>query len=120
MPSGNATISDDSRYFGIDGGNDKLYHGYKFVMTMQGTDLPGRRTTASRARTGSTRRCSPTPATSARSASASTSFYRDGGQLRMLAFERDKTMYWVTNTLDKLLTEPQMIAIAQNLREVGS
>jgi hypothetical protein len=29
-------------------------------------------------------------------------------------------MYWVTNTLDNLLTEAQMIAIAQNLREVGT
>ena len=38
----------------------------------------------------------------------------------MVAFERDKTMYWVTNTLDKLLTEPQMIAIAQNLSEAGT
>ena len=33
-------ITDDTRYFGIDGGNGKLYHGYKFVITMPGTTYP--------------------------------------------------------------------------------
>jgi hypothetical protein len=28
-------------------------------------------------------------------------------------------MYWVTNTLDKLLDEAQMLAIAQNLAVAG-
>ena len=42
MPSGNAMISDDTRYFGIDGGNGKLYHGYKFVIDDAGHHVPRR------------------------------------------------------------------------------
>ncbi len=119
VASGNASVSDDSRYFRIDGSNDKVYHGYKFVLTTQGTTYP----TAYYGVSGTDWLDAPlfaNPSDKRKIGDREYSFYRDGGQLRMVAFERDKTMYWVTNTLDKLLTEPQMIAIAQNLSEAGS
>ena len=119
VASGNASVSDDSRYFRIDGGNDNVYHGYKFVLTTQGTTYP----TAYYGVSGTDWLGAPlfaNPSDKRKIGDREYSFYRDGGQLRMVAFERDKTMYWVTNTLDKLLTEPQMVAIAQNLSEAGT
>ena len=118
LPPG-STISDDTRFFGIDGGNDRLYHGYKFVVSRPGTTYP----TAYYGISGTDWLGAPlfaNPDATRRIGEREYSFYYDGPALRMLAFERDKAMYWVTNTLDNLLTEPQMIAIAQNLREAGS
>ena len=112
-------IIDDTRYFGIDGGDGKLYHGYKFVISRPGTTYP----TAYYGVSGTDWLNAPlfaNPSTTRKIGDREYDFYYDGGALRMLAFEREKTKYWVTNTLDKLLTEPQMIAIAQNLSEAGS
>lgn len=114
-----ATITDDSRFFRIDGPADRIYRGYKFVMSfpspggftgyygVSGTDWGGaplfenpseRRTIGER----------------------EYSLYYDAGKLRMVSFERDGASYWVTNSLDKILTEPQMLTIARNLAEAGS
>ena len=114
-----STINDDTRYFGIDGGNDRLFHGYKFVVSMPGTTYP----TAYYGVSGTDWLGAPlfaNPSARRKIGKREYRFYYDGPSLRMLAFERNKTMYWVTNTLDKLLSEPQMIAIAQNLREAGT
>lgn len=114
-----STISDDTRYFGIDGGGDKLYHGYKFVMTYPGTTY----NPAYYGVSGTDWLGAPlfeNPSERRKIGDREFLFFYDSGRLRMVAFERDKAMYWVTNTLDKLLTEPQMIAIAQNLREAGT
>ncbi len=119
VPGVNAAISDDSRFFGIDGGNGKLYHGYRFVMTMPGTTYNPAYYGVS-ATDWLKAPLFANPSDQRKIGDREYSFYRDGGQLRMVAFERKKAMYWVTNTLDKLLTEPQMIAIAQNLREAGT
>jgi len=114
-----STINDDTRYFGIDGGSDRLFHGYKFVVSMPGTTYP----TAYYGVSGTDWVGAPlfaNPSARRKIGKREYRFYYDGPSLRMLAFERNKTMYWVTNTLDKLLSEPQMIAIAQNLREAGT
>ncbi|MGI9019553.1 MAG: LCP family protein [Solirubrobacterales bacterium] len=112
-------LSDDSRYFGIDGGDDKLYHGYKFVVSRPGSTYP----TAYYGVSGTDWVNAPlfaNPSERRKIGEREYLFFYDGGRLRMLAFQRGDAMYWVTNTLDKLLTEPQMIAIAQNLREAGT
>jgi LCP family protein required for cell wall assembly len=114
-----STISDDTRYFKIDAGDGKAYNGYKFVISRPGTSYP----TAYYGVSGTDWLDAPlfeNPSTTRKIDEREYLFYYDGPALRMLAFERDKTMYWVTNTLDKLLTEPQMIAIAQNLGEAGT
>ena len=113
-----ATISDDTRYFKIDGGDGKAYNGYKFVISMP---TPGGYT-GYYGVSGTDWRDAPlfeNPSATRKIGEREYLFYYDGPALRMLAFERDKTVYWVTNTLDKLLTEPQMIAIAQNLSEAA-
>jgi hypothetical protein len=42
--------------------------------------------------------------------------YRDGSQVRIVAWRTKKAVYWVTNTLTKTLTPAQMIGIASSLR----
>ena len=61
VPAGSNFVDSDSRSFAIDGPGDDVYHGYKMVFSrFGGSVLPS--TTASRARTGWTRRSSTTRA----------------------------------------------------------
>ncbi len=43
--------------------------------------------------------------------------YYEGNKLGMVAFRKDGASYWVQNTLTRLLTEKQMLAIAGSLRK---
>jgi LCP family protein required for cell wall assembly len=44
--------------------------------------------------------------------------YRDGSQVRIVAWRTKKAVYWVSNTLTKSLTPAQMIGIASSLRSL--
>jgi LCP family protein required for cell wall assembly len=46
-------------------------------------------------------------------------FY-DGSKLRQVAWRTSRAVYWVTNTLNRKLSNPRMIAIAGSLRRLGS
>ena len=45
--------------------------------------------------------------------------YRDGKRIRLIAWRTPKAVYWVSNTLTRSLTNPQMQAIAGSLRKLG-
>ena len=111
-------LSDDTRFFGIDADGD-LRHGYKFVVRYPGTTYP----TAYYGISATNWVGAPlfaNPSERRTIGEREYLLFYDGGRLRMLAFRKGRGMYWVTNTLDNLLDEPEMIAIAQNLREAGT
>ncbi|MCW3011167.1 MAG: LytR family transcriptional regulator [Solirubrobacterales bacterium] len=43
----------------------------------------------------------------------------DGDRLRLVAFRTEKAVYWISNTLLQVLTEKQMLGLAQSLTRVG-
>jgi hypothetical protein len=45
--------------------------------------------------------------------------YYDVRALRLVAWETPRAVYWVSNTLSKTLTNPQMLAIARSLSRFG-
>lgn len=45
--------------------------------------------------------------------------YYDGRKLRLVSWTTGKAVYWVSNTLRRRLTNPQMIGIAASLRRLG-
>jgi hypothetical protein len=45
-------------------------------------------------------------------------FY-DGNRLRLVSWSTPRAVYWVSNTLSKTLTNPQMLAIARSLSRFG-
>jgi hypothetical protein len=44
--------------------------------------------------------------------------YRDGKQVRIVAWRQRKAVYWVSNTLTKTLSPKQMLGIADSLRRL--
>jgi hypothetical protein len=44
--------------------------------------------------------------------------YFEGHRLRLIAWHEGPAVYWVVNTLENVLTNGQMLAIAQNARVV--
>jgi LCP family protein required for cell wall assembly len=42
----------------------------------------------------------------------------DGAKLRTLAWQRGRTWYWISNSLDSALTDRQMVAIADGMRDL--
>jgi len=46
--------------------------------------------------------------------------YYDGTRLRLIAWRTDRGVYWVSNTLSRTLTNPQMRDIAKSLTRVGT
>jgi polyisoprenyl-teichoic acid--peptidoglycan teichoic acid transferase len=44
--------------------------------------------------------------------------YRDGSEVRIVAWRTNKAVYWVSNTLTRSLTPAQMIGIASSLRSL--
>jgi LCP family protein required for cell wall assembly len=46
--------------------------------------------------------------------------YRDGNKVRLVAWKTPRSVYWVSNTLTRRLTERQMLAIAASLRRLKS
>jgi LCP family protein required for cell wall assembly len=115
----NSTVSDtETRWFRIDGPNDEIYRGYKYVVSMptpggyfgyygvSGTnwlDAPLFKNASEELEiNGRTYK-----------------LYYDAGQLRMVAFQKGKAMYWVTNTLDKVLSNAQMLELAKYVAVPG-
>lgn len=45
--------------------------------------------------------------------------YFDGRKIRLIAWETSKAVYWVSNTLNKKLTNQQMMDIARSLQRIG-
>jgi hypothetical protein len=45
--------------------------------------------------------------------------YFDGNKIRMIAWETERAVYWVSNTLSQTLTNNQMIGIAGSLQRIG-
>ncbi|ADB49354.1 LCP family protein [Conexibacter woesei] len=45
--------------------------------------------------------------------------YYDGKRLRLVAWRTPRAVYWVSNTLEKLLTNEQMLAVAGSLTRLG-
>jgi LCP family protein required for cell wall assembly len=112
-------ISDsDTREFPIDGPGKEIYRGYKFVISRQGSTYP----TAYYGVSGTDWVDAPLFANASDERQVNGRTYRlyyDTGSLRMVAFQRADAMYWVTNTLDNLLSNEEMLGIAQNLAVPG-
>jgi hypothetical protein len=45
--------------------------------------------------------------------------FNDGNRLALVAWRTPNGVYWVSNTLSRKLTNPQMLAIARSLTRVG-
>ena len=114
-----STVSDtDTRWFRIDGPGDEIFRGYKFVISRPGTSYP----TAYYGVSGTDWVNAPlfaNPSSEREINGRNYKLYYDAGHLRMVAFEKDKAMYWVTNTLENLLTNEQMLGIIQNVAVPG-
>ena len=114
-----STVSDtDTRWFRIDGPGDEIYRGYKFVVSRPGTSYP----TAYYGVSGTDWVDAPlfaNPSEEREVDGRTYKLYYDSGHLRMVAFQRAKAMYWVTNTLENLIPNDQMLGIAQNLAVPG-
>ena len=94
----------------------KLYRAYRIVVS---NGAPGEYYGV-QGRPGATRRCS-----TARTASASVNgrklmLFYDGSKLRQVAWKTPRAVYWVTNTLNRKLSNAQMLAIAGSLRRLDS
>ena len=45
--------------------------------------------------------------------------FNDGNRYALVAWRTPRAVYWVSNTLSRTLTNPQMLAIARSLTRVG-
>lgn len=112
-----STLSDDSRAYGYAGPEEKeIYRGYKFVFAFQS---PGYE--AYYGVEGTNWKDPPildNPSETRTIDGRDYELFYDGGKLRLVGFKTSKGAYWVSNTLTKLLTEPQMLAIAESMREL--
>jgi LCP family protein required for cell wall assembly len=115
----NSTISEtDTRWFRIDGPNDEVYRGYKYVVSIptsggflgyygiSGTnwvDAPLFKNASEELEIND----------------RTYKLYYDADELRMVAFQKGKAMYWVTNTLDKALSDAQMLELAKYVAVPG-
>ena len=110
----NSTITDDSRFFRVDGPGDEIYRGYKFVVEVPGVTHP----TSYYGVSGMDWKDAPlfdNPSEERTINGRTFKIYTNAGEIRMVAFERSGIMYWVTNTLENLLSNDEMMAIALSL-----
>lgn len=111
-------ISDETRWFRIDGPGQEIYRGYKFVIPIASSGGY----TSYYGVSGTNWIDAPlfANASEEREIKGRTyKLYYDTGHLRMVAFQKGRAMYWVTNTLDNLLSNDEMLAIALNLAVPG-
>ena len=59
------------------------------------------------------------PATTTRMRGRTYELFTDGNRLALVAWRTPRGAYWVSNTLSRTLTNPQMLAIARSLSRVG-
>ena len=59
------------------------------------------------------------PSDTMRMAGRKYKLYYDGNRLRLVSWSTPRAVYWVSNTLSKTLTNPQMLAIARSLSRFG-
>ena len=45
--------------------------------------------------------------------------FDDGSRYALVSWRTPRAVYWVSNTLSRTLTNPQMLAIARSLSRVG-
>jgi LCP family protein required for cell wall assembly len=107
-------ISDDSRAFPIDGPGSAEYRGYKMVFTLGGayTQYYGL--------SGTDWKDPPildNPSEERVIRGRNYLLFYDGGRLRQVGWRTEKGSYWVSNTLVQSLSEPQMLAVAESMRE---
>jgi polyisoprenyl-teichoic acid--peptidoglycan teichoic acid transferase len=118
LTPGSAISDSDTREFPIDGPGKDVYRGYKFVITRSGTTY----SPAYYGVSGTNWLDAPlfaNPSEEREVNGRTYKLYYDAGRLRMVAFRRADAMYWVTNTLDNLVSNEQMLGIAQNLAVPG-
>ena len=118
LTPGSAISDSDTREFPIDGPGKDVYRGYKFVITRPGTTY----SPAYYGVSGTNWLDAPlfaNPSEEREVNGRTYKLYYDAGRLRMVAFRRADAMYWVTNTLDNLVSNEQMLGIAQNLAVPG-
>jgi len=111
-------IAEDSRWFRIDGPGNEIYRGYKIVVSVPGTSYP----TAYYGVSGTDWLNAPVfanPSETTEIGGREYKLYYDSGQLRMVAWQKGKAMYWVSNTLDKLLSNAEMLEIAKYVAVPG-
>jgi LCP family protein required for cell wall assembly len=59
------------------------------------------------------------PSTTTRMRGRTYELFTDGNRLALVAWRTPRAAYWVSNTLSRTLTNPQMLAIARSLSRVG-
>jgi polyisoprenyl-teichoic acid--peptidoglycan teichoic acid transferase len=59
------------------------------------------------------------PSTTTRMRGRTYELFFDGNRLALVAWRTPRAAYWVSNTLSRTLTNPQMLAIARSLSRVG-
>jgi hypothetical protein len=59
------------------------------------------------------------PSTTTRMRGRTYELFTDGNRLSLVAWRTPRGSYWVSNTLSRTLTNPQMLAIARSLSRVG-
>jgi hypothetical protein len=59
------------------------------------------------------------PSSTRRMAGRTYELFTDGNRLALVAWRTPRGAYWVSNTLSRTLTNPQMLAIARSLSRVG-
>jgi polyisoprenyl-teichoic acid--peptidoglycan teichoic acid transferase len=59
------------------------------------------------------------PSAKTRMAGRTYQLFADGNRLALVAWRTPNAVYWVSNTLSRTLTNPQMLAIARSLTRVG-
>ena len=59
------------------------------------------------------------PSTTTRMRGRTYELFTDGNRLALVAWRTPRGAYWVSNTLSRTLTNPQMLAIARSLSRVG-
>jgi polyisoprenyl-teichoic acid--peptidoglycan teichoic acid transferase len=119
-----SAITDDSRWFRIDGPGDDIYRGYKFVVTVPTVDIgPGAGyQTAWYGLSGTSWRNPPileNPSETKKINGREYLLFYDADRLRLVAWKTNKGAYWVSNSLGQLLSEEQMLAVANNVAEYG-
>jgi LCP family protein required for cell wall assembly len=119
-----STITDDSRWFRIDGPGDDIYRGYKFVVTVPTVDIgPGvGYQTAWYGLSGTSWRNPPilaNPSETRKINGREYLLFYDADRLRLVGWKTNKGAYWVSNSLGQLLSEEQMLAVANNVAEYG-
>ena len=104
-------ITDDSRAIKIDGPAKEVYYGYKFVVAFQALGY-----TAYYGLSGTNWKDPPIlekPSETRNIGGTEYMLFYDGDRLRMVGWKEGKASYWVTNTLGQLLSEEQMLGIAE-------